>query len=815
MVALIAIGTLRGVDARQAVPSFAAGGCSLTFPSPLHIPVTGTIVDVVIDEGCDYVYLTNRTFNRVEVFSLATLSLLPPIQVGAQPVGLDLTPDGSLLYVANSGGENISVIDVAQRVELRRLAVPRATSGLDRPFSIAIANNGRALFSTTFDGSGFGARLMELLLPTEQFALRSDFHSFGSTTENTRLRASGDRGAIGVTVGSDVYRYSAGTNTFSLPRALGFLRGASLDMNGSTLLVAPASSIVANAWVLDAALNISGTILLSSGAGGTAVDPAWGIGYRSVASRLDTLNVVTFLKTGELPLGDTVTPGFTPSFFGLMDISGDGSLLAVITDHGFSLVRPWPVAPPALNLVRNGTFASGLTRWIKFATPTPGHIDGTVNGGVFEFYRLPAPPGTPNQAVVYQETGMALPAGAPVQADFDLGNSSSVRKRISVLVLDGDFSDLHVCTFWLPPSLPLTTFRMRTHTTRPWVNASIYFYASTPGFDGGFYRLDNVSVRSEPALPDDRTECVDPLAPDPPGGPDEMDLLVNGDFGTGTLAPWTTFGTITSQIASGTFEFIRPASTPPAGVVFQATGQAMSANQILTATFALGNSSAVRKRVTAILHDADFSDLAACTFWLEAGQLLSPYSLRTYATQPWANATISFYAATVGSDQWIQLDDVTLRRTPAAAIAGTECLEPVTPMATPAWLVGLAMQAARKDRQGSRTRAPEAADVMAIAIADGLTITPAPGARLAFESWLTAPAMSGEVQISADGERWITFALVPESDDWQRVDVDLSAWQGRTIHVRLVIASRSGPAPVWRVRDLVLLIGHEGSRRSP
>ena len=45
----------------------------------------------------------------------------------------------------------------------------------------------------------------------------------------------------------------------------------------------------------------------------------------------------------------------------------------------------------------------------------------------------------------------------------------------------------------------------------------------------------------------------------------------------------------------------------------------MAANQILTATFQLGNSSGVRKRVTVILHDSDFCDLSACTFWLAAG----------------------------------------------------------------------------------------------------------------------------------------------------------------------------------------------------
>ncbi len=59
----------------------------------------------------------------------------------------------------------------------------------------------------------------------------------------------------------------------------------------------------------------------------------------------------------------------------------------------------------------------------------------------------------------------------------------------------------------------------------------------------------------------------------------------------------------------------------------------MAAGEILTAHLDLGNSSGVRKRVTVLLHDLDFGDLSACTFWLAPGQPLSSYAMRTFATQ--------------------------------------------------------------------------------------------------------------------------------------------------------------------------------------
>ena len=333
------------------------------------------------------------------------------------------------------------------------------------------------------------------------------------------------------------------------------------------------------------------------------------------------------------------------------------------------------VTQQGTQFIVNGSFSSGMTGWLTFATPDPSYMVASIVGGVFTYYRVPPPPGTSSQAVVFQETGVGLPAGAPLRALFDIGNSSSVRKRISVLILDGNFTDLSVCTFWLQPGAPLRTYEMRTHTTKVWANAAIYFYAATPGSDGGAYQLDNVSLRYAPDEADDQSTCIDPTAPEPTDDPDSPNLLANGDFGTGTLPPWGLFGQIVQQIAGGVFEFYRPAGTP-AGVILQGTGQPMAANTIMTATFRLGNSSGVRKRVTVLLHEGNFSDLSACTFWLEPGQPLADYALRTFATQPWTNATLSIYPATIGIDQWIRLDDVVLRRTPSAAITGTECLEP-------------------------------------------------------------------------------------------------------------------------------------------
>ena len=475
----------------------------------------------------------------------------------------------------------------------------------------------------------------------------------------------------------------------------------------------------------------------------------------------------------------------------------------------------WIVPVADFNTVENGDFSLGLSGWLFFATPDQSYIDHNVTDGVLNFFRKPPPPGTSNQAVAFQQTGVPLGANVPLIAEFDLANSSSVRKRISVLIHDADFTDLSVCTFWLPANMPLQAYAMRTHTTKAWANLTISFYAASVGSNGGAYQIDNVSVRYAPTGSTIETICEDPLAPAPPGGADGPSLLVNGDFSSGAIAPgWGLFGQISGSVVGGVFQFAKLSGTP-SGVILQATGQAMIANQILTATFDLGNTSAVRKRVTVLLHDNNFSDLSACTFWLAPGQPLSTYSVRSYATQAWANATLSVYPATVGTIQDVQLDNASFKRTPSATISGTDCFEPSSNFTT---LAPEARQSARLSRTrvgragGLRTPATavpiraampvDHAVTSVTPVATTITFTAASGARLRVESWLASDAAQGEIQVSTDGETWHTVSVVVPSEHWTPIALDLDADPGARIAVRFVL--HGAAKDTWWLRGLTI-----------
>jgi hypothetical protein len=79
-----------------------------------RMPEGGRIADAVVDTARRRVYLSNIERGRVESFDLATRAFGPRDRgrVGAAPWGLAISNDNSVLFVANSGGTNISVVDL-------------------------------------------------------------------------------------------------------------------------------------------------------------------------------------------------------------------------------------------------------------------------------------------------------------------------------------------------------------------------------------------------------------------------------------------------------------------------------------------------------------------------------------------------------------------------------------------------------------------------------------------------------------------------------------------------------------------------------
>ncbi len=90
----------------------------LTYPMP-----TGSLgADIAVDTARATVFVSNINKNQLEAWNYSTtLSPLPPVAVGAMPWGMTIDNSGSLLLVANSGGTNISKVNLNQRQEQGRV----------------------------------------------------------------------------------------------------------------------------------------------------------------------------------------------------------------------------------------------------------------------------------------------------------------------------------------------------------------------------------------------------------------------------------------------------------------------------------------------------------------------------------------------------------------------------------------------------------------------------------------------------------------------------------------------------------------------
>ncbi len=299
------------------------------------VPIEGGLSEVRIDPCHLHVYATNSMANRVEDFSVAAGALEAPIPVGSDPRGFDITPDGARLYVANSGGTNVSAVDLATHREIEKIEFTSSFSG-DTPLSIAIAKNGKAFFSTTFAGSGFGGRMMTFDLASEVVTQAQGFFINGTTTEATILSSSADHSTIGVVAGdissAPVFVYTTATGNFSPEHDLnGFVSEVAVSPDGSLLLVD-------GSYVFDTKLNLLGTIPGAATAWAT-FGTSSAVAYRAATDHVDVLDTTTFLIIGSIPVtADTMTGAGFGSTVGNLAASSDGRFLAIVTDNGLTMV---------------------------------------------------------------------------------------------------------------------------------------------------------------------------------------------------------------------------------------------------------------------------------------------------------------------------------------------------------------------------------------------------------------------------------------------------------------------------------------------
>ena len=352
-VAVTADGATAGVTTRTGLVIVPLGGANrlpacLPPARPAGVAATcGPLAEVVVD-ATGHAFATDPSLNQVQVVALATGALEAPIPVGSQPQGIDLSVDGKFLYVANAGAQEISVIDIALRREVRRITVP-APSYDDGVWSIAVAANGAAFYTTTGHYTGSQGHVYQLDLASGAATLRTDT---GIVTSQSLVRASGDRTRIvlaSATSGGPVWVYSTATDAFGDPsRQEDYPSFVAVDAPGARLLLGPGGRVLGEDLQTEAQI--------PSGGKGVAISADGKIGYRVQESLVEVLDLDRAVVVRTIALPDSTRNA------GAVDLSPDGATLAVLTDHGVTAV-----------LTGRATLGGPYSVWRQ---PAPDGLDG-------------------------------------------------------------------------------------------------------------------------------------------------------------------------------------------------------------------------------------------------------------------------------------------------------------------------------------------------------------------------------------------------------------------------------------------------------
>jgi uncharacterized protein (TIGR03437 family) len=100
-------------------------------PVPINAVSTEGLTDILFDGARKRIYIANSGLNRIEVFDVNLKQLLAPIKVGQLPHGIAMGSDGTTMYVANTGGESVSIVDPGKSVQTGRVIFPAL------PFNVA------------------------------------------------------------------------------------------------------------------------------------------------------------------------------------------------------------------------------------------------------------------------------------------------------------------------------------------------------------------------------------------------------------------------------------------------------------------------------------------------------------------------------------------------------------------------------------------------------------------------------------------------------------------------------------------------------
>jgi hypothetical protein len=321
-------------------------------------------------------------------YNTGTGTYLSPIAVGGNLLGIDLSPDGQTLAVADTvtqGGTNRAVLINTSTLSQSPVTSPLAF-GEGGKFMVAWDATGRLLSTSSYNGSGW--------VPLRSYDPQSgQTTTLASVRQNTMLTPSADRQTIGLAESNissgpvSAYRTSSGSITATVNTSW-FTFEVAVNRQGSQFIVPTYNG----AFVY----NLAGTTFTQQTILGQYADhgpiaavfsPVTNLAFTSEYSWSGTLSGVKMYNTNTWQLISTLDPydfdwtGNGSMTEGRMEISPDGRFLAVAVNGGVRLYVV-PVPEPAFVGVFGGLAVAYLrhrSRRMPDAS-NGGHSTSTTSG---------------------------------------------------------------------------------------------------------------------------------------------------------------------------------------------------------------------------------------------------------------------------------------------------------------------------------------------------------------------------------------------------------------------------------------------------
>jgi YVTN family beta-propeller protein len=113
-----------------------------TTDSIIHATITVTPVQTTLSPA--YAYVPNDAANNVSVINASSNTVVATISVGAFPIGVTATPDGSKVYISNAGSNNVSVINTTSNSVMNTIPVGQ------NPYGLSVNPDGTRLYVANY-----------------------------------------------------------------------------------------------------------------------------------------------------------------------------------------------------------------------------------------------------------------------------------------------------------------------------------------------------------------------------------------------------------------------------------------------------------------------------------------------------------------------------------------------------------------------------------------------------------------------------------------------------------------------------------------